>query len=261
MPRYSELTHKEADAEYQKEKNMTMYLSSAYWKDSWAYTKCVETASLMLDDRRRQFVCGLPYQLSIEEGLLDRDTVMDEMSEQSYSDIKFSMEYECMFYGSDEDAFFDFDTISKNRKIKYPMLPAKLSSKVGTNALKIQSKLNGEKRLLSADIALMTSKKHMNDATAIFVNQMLPTKAGRYTNNIIYTESCEGLRTEQQALIIRKLYEEFECDYIVLDTNGKHMPIRAVTHGLKRGRMRESCNANPSGRMCVIAYSHATHRR
>ena len=145
---------------------------------------------------------------------------MDEMSEQSYSDIKFSMEYECMFYGSDEDAFFDFDTISKNRKIKYPMIPAKLASKVGTNALKIQSKLNGEKRLLSADIALMTSKKHMNDATAIFVNQMLPTKAGRYTNNIIYTESCEGLRTEQQALIIRKLYEEFECDYIILDTQG-----------------------------------------
>lgn len=220
MPRYAELSHKEADAEYQKEKNMTMYLSSAYWKDSWAYTKCVETASLMLDDHRRQFVCGLPYQLSIEEGLLDRDTVLDELGEQSYSDIKFSMEYECMFYGSDDDAFFDFDTISKNRRIKYPMLPAKLASKVSTNSLKIQPKLNGEKRLLSADIALMTSKKHMNDATAIFINQMLPTKAGRYTNNIVYTESCEGLRTEQQALIIRKLYEEFECDYIVLDTNG-----------------------------------------
>ena len=30
----------------------------------------------------------------------------------------------------------------------------------------------------------------------------------------------EGLHTEDQALVIRKLYDEYQCDYIVLDTNG-----------------------------------------
>lgn len=126
-----------------------------------------------------------------------------------------------MWYGSGEDAFFDFNSISKNRRIKYPMLPDKLSNKIGNSALvKISQKQNGEIRILSADIALMSSKKNNNDATAIFINQMLPTKAGRYTSNIVYTDACEGLRTDDQALMIRKLYDEFMCDYIVLDANG-----------------------------------------
>lgn len=125
------------------------------------------------------------------------------------------------WYGSGEDAFFDFNSISKNRRIKYPMLPDSLSNKIGNSALvKIPQKQNGEIRILSADIALMSSKKNNNDATAIFINQMLPTKAGRYTSNIVYTDACEGLRTDDQALMIRKLFDEFKCDYIVLDANG-----------------------------------------
>lgn len=124
------------------------------------------------------------------------------------------------WFGSAEDAFFDFESISKNRKIRYPMLPDKLSSKVSSTSLRIMPKANGEIRILSADIALMSSKKNKNDATAIFVNQMMPTKAGRYTSNIVYAEASEGLRTDEQALVIRRLFDEYECDYIVLDTNG-----------------------------------------
>lgn len=237
MPRYEELTDEQRKAEYAKEKNLTMYLSSAYFKDHWSYTKCVDTLRAMVDPSRHQFVCGFPYQLSISEGLLDPETVADEMSESDYSDIKFSMEMCAEFYGSADGAFFEFDSVSKNRKIKYPMLPDRLSSKLaGSQQLRIPPKQNGEKRLLSADIALMTSRKHNNDATAIFVNQLMPTKAGRYTSNIVYAESCEGLRTEDQALIIRRLYEEFNCDYIVLDTNGKLLPLCVVTYRVQRGR-------------------------
>lgn len=131
------------------------------------------------------------------------------------------MEYCAEFYGSSEGAFFDFDSISKNRRLKFPMLPEKLSSKLPSAAdLRIKPKQNGEVRILSADIALMSSRKHNNDATAIFINQMSPTKSGRYMNNIVYTQSAEGLRTEDQALIIRKLFDEYDCDWLVLDTNG-----------------------------------------
>lgn len=221
MPRYSELTEEQRIAEYSKEKNLTMYLSSAYFKDNWSYMKCVDTLKAMVDPQRRQFVCGFPYQLSISEGLLDPETVADEMSESDFSEIKFSMEMGAEFYGSADGAFFDFDSISKNRRIKYPMLPDKVSAKLGNSQfVRIPQKQNGEIRIISADIALMSSRKNNNDATAIFVNQLMPTKAGRYTSNIVYADSCEGLRTEEQALVIRKLFDEFMCDYIVLDANG-----------------------------------------
>lgn len=230
MPKYAELSEEERKIEYAKEKNMTMYLSSAYWVDHWSYTKCEDTFEFMLDDTKRQFICGLPYQLSIQEGLLDSDTVADEMAESDFSDVKFAMEYEALFYGANEGSFFDFNSISKNRKIKYPMLPDSIAQKVNNaSQVRILPKQNGEVRIISADIALMSSKKNNNDATAIFINQLMPTKAGRYTSNIVYADGYEGLRTEAQALIIRKLYDEYQCDYIVLDTQGMDMPRYTVT--------------------------------
>lgn len=259
MPKYSELSSEERNIEYGKEKNITMYLSSAWWKDSWAFTKCTDTCQAMLDENRHQFVCGLPYELSLQEGLLDRELVEDDMLDVDFNEIKHSMEYESLFYGSDDGAFFNFDAISKNRKIKYPMMPDKYASKIGANNLKIIPKQPGEKRIISADIALMSSKKNHNDATAIFINQLMPTKSGRYISNIIYCESAEGVHTEDQALMIRRLYEEFACDYIALDTNGSNAHRYgdvSVAARKKRGR----CDANPSGSNNLKVITHATHR-
>lgn len=49
---------------------------------------------------------------------------------------------------------------------------------------------------------------------------MLPTKANRYINNIVFTESSEGAHTEDQALRIRKLFDLYMCDYLVIDARG-----------------------------------------
>ena len=128
---------------------------------------------------------------------------------------------EALWFGDDGGAFFDYNSISKNRHINYAMLPESRAALIGNHPkVRIPPKQNGEKRILSADIALMSSKKSNNDATAIFINQMLPTKAGRYISNIVYSDVYEGLRTDDQALIIRKLFDEFACDYLVLDANG-----------------------------------------
>lgn len=221
MPLYSELTVEERNKEYDKEKNITMYLSSAYFKESWAYTKCMDIYDAMFSGKRRHFICGFPYQLALQEGLLDRERVEDDMADSEFNEISWLMEMCAEFYGSDDGAFFDYGTISNTRKIKYPMLPDKLSCKLANSSnVRITPKLNGEIRLLSADIALMSSRKHNNDATAIFINRMIPTKSGRYTSNIVFPDVHEGLRTDNQALIIRQLFDEFSCDYIVLDTNG-----------------------------------------
>lgn len=221
MPDYVELSEEERKAEYDKEKNLTLYLSSAFFKSSWAYDKCIDTFKALLDDRRRQFVCGLPYQLAIKEGLLDPEIVQDEMSETDFSEVKWSMEMDALWFGSNENAFFDFNDISKNRKIKYPMMPDNLALKLNNaSQIKIPPKQNGEIRILSADIALMSSKKHNNDATSIFINQMIPNKNGKYTSNIVYPETNEGLRTDDQSLIIRKLYDQYQCDYLVIDAGG-----------------------------------------
>lgn len=221
IPRYEELSKEEKKAEYKKETNKIMYLSSAYFADHWSYTKCVDTCKFMVLGNYKQFVCGLPYQLSISEGLLDEETVYGEMAESDFNEIRFQMEYEALWYGNTDGAFFDYNSISKNRHIKYPMLPNSVAEKLNNSPnIRIPIKENGEKRILSADIALMSSHKNKNDASSVIINQIVPTKAKRYINNIVYINSYEGLRTEEQALIIRRLFDEYECDYLVLDTNG-----------------------------------------
>lgn len=221
MPPYRDLTPAERKAEYAKEPNKSCFLSSAYFKDHWSYNKMLDTFKLMLDDSKTDFVCGFPYQLSIQEGLLFPEDVESDMLESDFNEIKWSMEMEAMWFGAEDGSFFDFDSISKNRRISYPMLPDKLSALLGNSQkVKIPPKQNGERRILSADIALMSSKKHNNDASAVFINQMLPTKTGRFMSNIVYGDTFEGMHTEDQALVIRKLYDEYSCDYIVLDCTG-----------------------------------------
>ena len=78
------------------ERNKELYLSSAYFKSSWAYTKAQTYTANLFSDKQKYFICGLPYQLSIKEGLLDRGQVEDQMSEADFNEIAFSMEEECL---------------------------------------------------------------------------------------------------------------------------------------------------------------------
>lgn len=203
-----------------EERNKEIYLSSAFFKSHWSYDKVRDFVKAMLGGRK-YFACGFPYQLSIAEGLLSKGAVEDEMSESGFSETKWSMEMECRWFGDTDGTFFDFDSIAKNRKIKYPMVPSELASKLNNSKrIIIPPKQPGEKRIISCDLALMSSAKNHNDASATFVNQLIPTKANKYMSNFVYTESSEGEHTQDQALRIRKLYEEYDADYIVIDAKG-----------------------------------------
>ena len=227
-PRHPEFMN---DPQYKGKKDlreplMTMYLSSAYYKDHWSFTRARDSCRFMLDERRSNFVCGFPYQLALYEDLLMEENVVEQMTESDFNEIKWCMEMQAEFWGDVEGSFYPFTSISANRKIEYPMLPNRYSGKLPqASKLKIPTKQPGERRVLSADIALMASTKHKNDASAIFINQMMPTKTGRYTNNIVYTENTEGMLTDEQALMIRKMYDEYDCDYIVLDIKNVGLSI------------------------------------
>lgn len=128
---------------------------------------------------------------------------------------------EALWFGSDDDGFFNFTSISNNRKIDYAWLPDDINILLNNSKkTQIPPKQDGEIRLISMDVALMGSKKYNNDASAIFINSLKPTRSGRYISNMVYTESFEGAHTSDQALRVRKLYEMYGCDYIVIDVKG-----------------------------------------
>jgi hypothetical protein len=210
-PKYSHL----------KERNKEIYMSSAWLKSHWSYDKAKAYTFNFFDDTKKYFICGLPYQLSIYENLLSREQVEDEMSEDDFDATSWSIEMGCLFFGDTDGTFFTFDDIDKRRKLKNPFYPPTLNSKNS----KIPDLVLNERRILSADIALMASKKTKNDATSIFINSAIPTNDNNYISNIIYSENHEGLNTDEVALIIRRLFSWYKCTDLVLDTGGQGLGV------------------------------------
>ena len=54
---------------------------------------------------------------------------------------------------------------------------------------------------------------------------MFLNKDIRSSKNIVYTRNFEGLRTEEQALEIRRLFAEYDGDYLVIDGRGVGLPV------------------------------------
>lgn len=205
-----------------QERNKEIYMSSAWFQDHWSYEKFKSYVANMLDDSKRYFVCSLPYQVSIKEGLLSSEQIRDEMSENDFDDMKFYMEMESLFWG-DTGAFFSYEDINKRRTLKTPMYPHSIVG--NSKTFKIPELAPNERRILSVDIALMASKTHNNDASAIIINSAIPTNNNNYIANIVYMENREGLNTDELALIIRKLYDEFKCTDLVVDSLGQGLGV------------------------------------
>ena len=204
----------------EKEENKEIYLSSAWYASSWAHDLFRSYAANMAAGRP-YVCCDFPYQLSIKEGLLTRSRVETEKLDSTFNEVSWLMEMEGMFWSGSDGALYAYEDISPARRIKYAFYPPKVSSVISDKRIRIPPKLHNEVRILSADIALMaSSSKGDNDATSIFINQMHLSDNGRSQKRIVYTENNEGLRTEEQALNIRRLYAEYDCDYLVVDARG-----------------------------------------
>lgn len=243
---------------YPQERTKELYASSCWYESHWSY-ELVRTYVVNMIRGRSYFCCAMPYQIAIKEGRLDNTKVEDEMSESTFSPSTFKMEMECLFIGQGNGGLYSFDDIDRNRTITYPFFPKNDRYKLSDKRLQLPPKLPGEIRIVSADIALMSSDKNNNDATSIFVNQMIPVGNGKYVSNIVFAHNDEGLRTDVQALNIRRLFEEFQGDYLVVDARGLGLPIVDLlmsdihdqSKGITYGAL-SCCNNDEIAKRCAV---------
>lgn len=205
-----------------QEPNKEIYMSSAWYKDHWFYDKAKDYVVNMLDDTKKYFICALPYQVSVKEGLLSQQKIQDEMMESTSDEISNIMEWEAIFYGDEDGSFFSFDDISERRKLKNPMYPPSIMM---NKTYKIPDLKDDERRILSVDVALMASSKHNNDASAIIINSALPTSSNNYVANIVWMENHEGLNADELALIVRRLFDIYKCTDLVIDCSGVGLTV------------------------------------
>lgn len=202
---------------HMQERNKEIYMSSAYFKSSWAYRKAQSYTLNFFDDTKKYFICGLPYQVSVREGLLSRSQLEDEMSEADYNELVQQMEMECLWFGDTDGSLFKFDELTARRRLRKAFPPLSFCN----DKITIPKLTATGKRILSIDVALMQStKKKKNDASAIFINDLIQVDDTAYQSNFVYGETFEGLKTDELGMIVMKYFYEYQCTDLVLDTNG-----------------------------------------
>lgn len=133
---------------------------------------------------------------------------------------------EALFYGESEKAFYRFADIEKNRVLTKAIYPKSFYEILKNKDFKFEEKQKDEIRLVSCDISGMSSNKNNNDASVFSIIRLIPSNDGKtYDKYVVYMESVEGGHSQAQAIQIRRLYEEFDCDYIVIDSAGVGLSV------------------------------------
>ena len=133
---------------------------------------------------------------------------------------------EALFYGESEKAFYRFADIEKNRVLTKAIYPKSFYEILKNKDFKFEEKQKDEIRFVSCDISGMSSNKNNNDASVFSIIRLIPSNDGKtYDKYVVYMESVEGGHSQAQAIQIRRLYEEFDCDYIVIDSAGVGLSV------------------------------------
>jgi hypothetical protein len=211
-----------------QEENKEIYISSAWYKNHMIWDSFKSYLKGMIDGKD-YFVAVLPWQLSVYHNLLSRKRVEQQRTQEDFDQMSWDMEYEALFVGENENAYFKLDDIQKCRTLPKPFYPPTdlefIENKDKRKRLTNIPKQSGEIRLVSMDVALMGSSKAVkNDTTQFTLMRLLP-QGEEYRRDVVYMEKMEGVHSEIQAIRMKQLYYDFEGDYVALDTNGNGMSV------------------------------------
>lgn len=221
-PRYLDLTKEQKAEEYKHEELRKVYLSSIRRADEWSYKTFEDYVNWMTDGNRNYCTNVVSYVLGVKNGFISKKKVEDTFKSNLENMSILRAEYLAIPERGTGNSYFTYkmmDRVRTNSKafvcmsdeeyIQYKDCREKYPY--------YQEKLPNEIRLLCMDVAVIESSK--NDNTAFFIIRLIPD-SGRYTIIVPYADSMHGLNSIAQTKRMKQLFYEFECDYMILDTQG-----------------------------------------
>jgi len=204
------------------ETNHFIELSSIGSKTSSLYTEFEQYLSFIREDSEDYCVFSLPYQFGLSSGVINRKTIEKMIKESTTSIEAFKQEMEVIPTGDNESSMFRFEDLNRCRKIHVPLIPISddeyLEYRGDIKKSRFyQKKEKDELRLISFDVALMSSRANDNSAFTVF---RLTLNGDEYIKEIAYIETMNGVNVEPQILRFKQLFYDLECDFAVLDCGG-----------------------------------------
>lgn len=196
----------------EKEPNQQrIFMTSAGVKTSFAYDLLIDDFIDCIIHPDSTFVFGCDYRVPVLHALLDKTYINKLKTSSSFSEDSFAREYASIWSGSSEEAWFNFDKMSKYRKIKNPE----------THAI---SRANSEQfYLLSVDVG------RLNDQTVCCVFRVNVSSEGKYyatlVNLYVLGRTVDTKPFRIQAMDIKKIIRKFNPREVIIDTNGLGLGI------------------------------------
>lgn len=209
------------------EKNKSIYMSSAWMRNHWSWDTFSDTVENMCSDSENSSnYCSLsiPYTVPLYHGILPLSTVETDLQEMGENSPKWLMEMEAIFYGLSDSCYFPLDDIERAMSVRSVFIPdCKIKSKKKPKYdFSLEKKEDGEVRVISVDVG-----ESGTDNTVYICIRCIPTEDGKgnnkrwyYSKEIVYIDHITASHPEIKALALKRLYDDFQADYVVMDTNG-----------------------------------------
>lgn len=208
------------------EMNKEVFLSSAYFKSHPMFKRFMSYTEDMCSGDPYKAVIGLSYHTPVHHGMLKQEEIDNVKNDETTTEIDWIIEYEALFYGLSENAFFSYEHIANNRTLKKPVYPTDLLDVLGVSKKDRAKKTSSEIRIMGYDVALMGTKngKDNNDNAVLTHLRCIP-EATSFHRQLVDIKAYSGLTSTEQAKNIKRYFYENEMDYIVLDCRGNGMAV------------------------------------
>lgn len=219
MPEYQHLPSEESSS---------VFISSAWYTRHWMWKTVLDAAKRMCTGDGSAFLMALDYCIPLYHKIKTRKQILE--LKRRLDPITWKIECENIMISENAHAFFTYDLFDKNQRLKRPIYPRTdeevLLKKKGAYCLPHQ---DGEVRILTCDMAFVD--KSGNDNSIFSVIRLLPEQVkisegmSLFRKQIVYIESVHGGDTAKQAMRIKRLFYDTECDYCVLDVRNGGVAI------------------------------------
>lgn len=179
-----------------------IYVTTAGWKNSFAYEKLIQLLIQMIIEPSEAFVMGGTWRVPVMEKLLKKSFIEELKMDGTYNDSSFSREYESEWSGDAENAFFSAEVFDKHRVLLQPEY--EFSGRTSKSGYYV----------IGVDVG------RFKCTTEAIVIKVTPQIQGAALKTIVNLYSWEAEDFEQQAINIKKLYYKFHARICAIDANG-----------------------------------------
>ena len=179
-----------------------IYVTTAGWKGTFPYDKLIQLLIWQIVKPGQSIVLGGTWRVPVLMKLLDRNFVKDLKADGTFNEASFAREYESVWSGTVEDAFFNAEVFDRHRVLNQPEY--EYSGRSAKDAYYVISVDVGRKGCASVACVFKVTPQPQGNALKTLVN--------------IYTYDEEHF--EDQAINLKKLYHKYNARSIVIDGNG-----------------------------------------